>query len=238
MNRPDVLALFAAQHWVAAWHQLQQLGITRSAVVTGPPARARDVAGAAVSSPSPASSCPRRSSAGRPAGGWIGVVRERADRRRAARVAQHAPAADRGDDPGAPPGHVAARSSTGPHELDRRATRRRRAEPTACGSPRRCAPCSGSAEQFKSIASSAPPRTCGTRVSSRPTRPAEYLATIRRSGRTGRHPHGDVAGADRHPPGDDAGAERVGAGVRRDDRTCGPADARCVNIRSSSPPAS
>ncbi len=82
MNRPDVLALFAGQHWVAAWHQLQQLGVTRSAVsrarrrglVTSPLRGVVAVAGVELSFAG--------SGAGRPAGGWVGGVRQRADRRR------------------------------------------------------------------------------------------------------------------------------------------------------------
>ena len=57
-----------------------------------------------------------------------------------------------------------------------------------------------------------------------PDQAADYLATIRRSGRTGVIRMETWLERIAIRPGDDAGAERVGAGVLHDDRTCGVAD--------------
>ena len=222
INRPEVLALFARQHWVASRRQLTELGVSTSAIDR---ARGRGV----VVSPVSRRACRRRRRAvvrgagdGRAARRRGHRLRQRAVRRRAVRAARDAEAAPRGDDEGAARGGdaEAAPARRGRHGSTRRATSS--PVPTGCASRRRCGCCSGWPSSSTSTASSGPPRMPGSSGSSRPTQAGDYLAAIRRSGRTGviRWKRGWRRLSFIERPAQSGS----GAGLRRDDRPRRPAD--------------
>ena len=223
MNRPDVLALFAAQHWVAAWHQLQQLGITRSAVsrarqrglVTSPLRGVVAVAGVELSLAGRALAAQLAAGSeafvSGPTAGALHGLRNMPRQRIEVTIPEHRRVT-------LPPGHRLVRTSwiDEPRDVD---------EPSRRPSARHAAAHTVRAGRAVQPASLRARRRGRVAQGSRHARPGRRVPGDDPPVRPDRgHPHGDVAGADRHPPGDDAGAERVGAGVRRDDRTCGPAD--------------
>ena len=234
MNRPDVLALFAAQHWVAAWRQLPQLGVTRSTLsrarqrglVTSPVRGVVAVAGVELSLAGRALAAQLAAGSeafvSGPTAGALHGLRDMPRQRIEVTIPEHRRVT-------LPPGHRLVRTSwiDEPRDVDEPSRRHpaRLAAAHAVRARRAVQPAPLRARRRGRVAQGSRDAGPGRRVpgGDPPLRPDR------------RHPHGDVAGADRHPPGADAAAERARAGVRRHDRTCRPADARCASIRSCSP---
>ena len=225
MNRPEVLALFAAQHWVASSAQLAALGVGRSTlsrarqlgVVATPVRGVVAVAGVELSLEGRALAA--QLAAGReafvsgPTAGALRGLRDMPRHRVELTIREHRRVL-------LPDGHRLVRTSW----LEETRDVERRTDGIRIASPLRML--FGLAEQFNQHRFERAAEDVWHKGLVTPDEAGEYLAAIRRSGRTGviRMETWLERTACR-PPRDDR-PERPRAGVRRDDRTGRPPDAR------------
>lgn len=184
MNRPDVLALFASQHWVAGWRQLAGLGVGRSALsrarqlglVTSPLRGVVAVAGVELSFAARALAAqlaagPEAFVSG-PTAGALRGLRDMPRQRIEVTIPEHRRAT-------LPEGHRLVRTSwlEEPRDVERRADGIRIASPLRM--------MFGLAEQFNQHRFERAAEDVWHKGLVTPDEAGEYLAAIRRSGKTG-----------------------------------------------------